>query len=264
LGISEEKGKQMENKFKVFSNEHFGDVRIKAINGEPWFVAADVCKALKISNSRDALGRLDDDEKGVVSTDTLGGKQEMSIVNETGLYSLVLGSRKPEAKEFKRWITHEVIPMIRETGGYIESGREEDFINMYFPTFSDDTKLAMVLDLHSQNEKLKDDIVRQKPLVEFANHVSDTEKLVSVGEFAKMINCDGIPIGRNKLYDWLRENKYVRENREPYQQYVDAGLLKLRETVKSNMYGSEIYPQTFITGKGQLYFTKKLKAAFVV
>lgn len=87
------------------------------LEGEPWFVAADVCRALGIGNSRDATARLDDDEKGVVSTDTLGGKQELTIVNEPGLYALVLSSRKPEAKAFKRWITHEVIPSIRKTGG---------------------------------------------------------------------------------------------------------------------------------------------------
>lgn len=103
---------------QVFNNAEFGEVRTVTQNGEPWFVAADVCKALEIANNRDALGRLDGDEKGVVSTDTLGGKQSVTIINEPGLYALVLGSRKPEAKVFKRWITHEVIPSIRKHGMY--------------------------------------------------------------------------------------------------------------------------------------------------
>ena len=102
---------------RVFNNSEYGELRTMMINGEPWFVAVDVCRALEID--RTATRRLDDDEKGVYSTHTLGGKQEMSIVNEPGLYSLVLGSRKPEAKAFKRWITHDVIPSLRKHGAYI-------------------------------------------------------------------------------------------------------------------------------------------------
>lgn len=115
------------DELQVFNNPEFGEIRALVVEGEPWFVAADVCKVLEIQNSRDALTRLDDDEKskalisneGVVSTDTPGGVQEMNIVNEYGLYTLVLGSRKKEAKVFKRWLTHEVIPTIRRTGAYI-------------------------------------------------------------------------------------------------------------------------------------------------
>lgn len=114
----------MENNMQIFQNEAFGEIRTLLIDGEPWFVAADVCKALLIVNSRDALTRIDDDEKGVVSTDTLGGRQEVTIVNEPGLYALILSSRKPEAKAFKRWITHEVIPSIRKHGAYISPNAE--------------------------------------------------------------------------------------------------------------------------------------------
>ena len=108
----------METQLQVFNSSDFGEVRTTVRDGEPWFVAADVCKALSISNHRDALGRLDEDEKGVALTDTLGGKQNLTIVNEPGLYTLVLGSRKPSAKAFKRWITHEVLPALRKTGRY--------------------------------------------------------------------------------------------------------------------------------------------------
>ena len=114
------------NEIQVFNNTQFGEVRSINRNGEPWFVAADVCRALDVGNSRQALTRLDEDEKGVISTDTPGGRQEMSIVNEPGLYTLVLGSRKPEAKAFKRWITHEVIPAIRKTGGYTIKKPEDE------------------------------------------------------------------------------------------------------------------------------------------
>lgn len=103
---------------QIFKNDQFGEIRTVEQNGEILFVASDVCKALEIKNTRDAVGRLDDDEKDVVLTDTLGGRQNLNAVNEYGLYNLVLSSRKPEAKAFKRWITHDVIPAIRKTGKY--------------------------------------------------------------------------------------------------------------------------------------------------
>lgn len=120
----------MGNELTVFQNEEFGSVRTINRNGEPWFVANDVCKALQIGNSRDAINRLDNDEKGVVITDTLGGNQKINIINEAGLYSLILTSRKPEAKEFKRWITHEVIPAIRKTGSYSVEHKKEITIDL--------------------------------------------------------------------------------------------------------------------------------------
>jgi prophage antirepressor-like protein len=106
----------------VFKFQENHQLRVVSINGEPWFIAADVCKVLDISNNRDAFSRLDDDEKGVGLIDTLGGRQKASLVNESGLYSLILGSRKPEAKPFKRWVTHEVLPAIRKTGRYVHPG----------------------------------------------------------------------------------------------------------------------------------------------
>ena len=109
----------MDNKLVTFENAAFGKIRTLTIDGEPWFVAADVCKALELGNPSMTVERLDADEKGISSIDTLGGKQRMAIINEPGLYSVILCSRKPEAKAFKRWITHEVIPAIRKYGGYM-------------------------------------------------------------------------------------------------------------------------------------------------
>ncbi|MDD3337160.1 MAG: Bro-N domain-containing protein [Eubacteriales bacterium] len=106
------------NEMQIFSNETYGEIRTMVRDSMPWFVAADVCRVLGLDNNRQALTRLDDDEKDVISNDTLGGKQQMSIINEPGLYSLVLGSRKPEARTFRRWITHEVLPAIRKYGAY--------------------------------------------------------------------------------------------------------------------------------------------------
>lgn len=111
-------------KLQIFKNEQFGEIRVIMKENEPWFVANDACRILAIANPRDALNRLDNDERDVVLTDTLGGKQELNVVNEPGLYTLVLGSRKPEAKNFKRWLTHEVIPSIRKTGTYSTDGEK--------------------------------------------------------------------------------------------------------------------------------------------
>ena len=116
--MTEEMEEKQVNEIRVFNSDQFGEVRTVTIDDEPWFVAADVCRALEIGNSRMATERLDDDEKGVSLIDTPGGQQELTIINEPGLYSLVLGSRKPEAKAFKRWITHDVIPALRKTGTY--------------------------------------------------------------------------------------------------------------------------------------------------
>ena len=123
-----ERKNQMENKIEVFQNEQFGAVRITLIDGEPWFAASDVCKALEIKNAPQALSRLEEDERftTIISNDSAAsGKSKLSFVNEAGLYSLILSSRKPEAKAFKRWVTHEVIPAIRKTGGYLSEPLSE-------------------------------------------------------------------------------------------------------------------------------------------
>lgn len=258
----------MENKMQVFSSEQFGNVRVIVRDGEPWFVAADVCKALEIGNPSQALVRLEDDEKFTTLISNEGaasGTSSMAFVNEPGLYSLVLGSRKSEAKVFKRWVTHEVLPTIRKTGGYVQAGREEEFIEMYFPAFSDETKLTMVKDLRTQvlalkadNAKQQAQLAEQQPKVEFADHVADSKTLLTVSAFAKIVQNEHIKLGRNKLMAWLRDRGYLRANNEPYQQYIKQGLFQAREVYVNGM----VHPVTFITGKGQLYLVEKLRAEF--
>ena len=185
---------------QIFKNEQFGEIRTTVQNGEPWFVAADVCKALDIENNRKATNRLDDDEKGVTSSDTLGGKQKLTIVNEAGLYSLVLGSRKPEAKAFKRWITHEVLPSIRKTGGYI-TGQEG----------LSDTELLEKAVLVAQRRIAERDkqIERMKPAQIFADAVCASEQSILVGDLAKLLRQNGIDIGQKRLFEWLRSRSYL-------------------------------------------------------
>jgi len=243
------------NDIQIF-NSDFGQVRTITRNGEPWFVAADVCAALEIVNSRDAMTRLDSDEKGVVSTDTLGGKQEVSIVNESGLYALVLGSRKPEAKAFKRWITHEVIPTIRKTGGYVAN--DELFVKTYLPN-ADEATAALFRSTLEAVRNLNAKIEADKPKVLFASAVETSHTSILVGELAKLIRQNGVEIGQNRLFDWLRNNGYImkREN-IPTQYSMERGLMEIRETTVNLPNGAVRVNKTpKITGKGQTYFINR-------
>lgn len=158
------------SELRVFENEKFGQVRTVLLEGNPWFVAADVCRALDVSNSRQALTRLDEDEKGVISNDTLGGTQQMAIVNEPGLYSLVLGSRKKEAKEFKRWLTHDVLPAIRKHGLYATEMTLERMIN------DPSTAIMMLQAIQDEREKRKQ-IEAQKKLLVAENRILAMEAM---------------------------------------------------------------------------------------
>lgn len=163
---------------RVFENPEFGEVRTVEIEGAPWFVAVDVCRALEIGNSRQALARLDDDEKGVILNDTLGGKQEMATVSEAGLYALVLSSRKPEAKTFKRWITHEVLPSIRQHGMYAM----DDLIE------NPDLAINALLALKEEREArkaLEADVEKLQPKASYYDLVLQCPDLISTTEIAK-------------------------------------------------------------------------------
>lgn len=250
----------MENNIQVFNNEEFGEVRTVMVSDEPWFVAADVCKALELSNPTVAVSRLDEDERAKFN---LGRQGEGTIVNEAGLYSLILGSRKPEAKVFKRWITHDVIPAIRKTGGYIQ-GEE---------SMSDDDLIARALvmaqkkiELREQQLKEKDaQLELQKPKVDFADHVTDSDNAIDMGTFAKYAQKQGITMGRNTLFKWLRDQGVLMDNNVPYQRYLNAGWFKVIELTYNTGSGQYTNPKTLVTGKGQValinYIRKNCKEA---
>ena len=247
------------NDLQIFESKDFGKVRTVTLNGAPCFVAADICRALDIANSRDAVKRLDDDERGVVSTDTLGGVQEMTVVNESGLYSLVLGSRKPEAKQFKRWITHEVIPTIRKTGGYVNN--DDLFVNTYLPNADDTTKAlfrSTLETIRTQNAKLEE----YKPKAIFADAVSASKSSILVRELAKILQQNGVAIGQNRLFAWLRNNGYLccygERYNMPTQRSMEMSLFEIKETTINNPDGSIRVSRTVkVTGKGQQYFINK-------
>lgn len=223
-------------------------------NGEPWFVAKDVCDILEISNPSDALKRLDDDER---SRFNLGRQGETNIVNEAGLYVLVLGSRKPEAHEFKRWVTHEVLPQIRKTGGYIPTTDADDDMTIL-------AKAVMIgqRTMEAQKQKIAEQqtrIVELEPKARFADAVAASDGTCLVGELAKMLRQNGMDIGQNRLFRLLQADGYLGKsgsNRNvPTQRAMDLGLFRIKETTVTHADGHTTVSRTpKVTGKGQRYF----------
>lgn len=223
-------------------------------NGEPWFVAKDVCDILEISNPSDALKRLDDDER---SRFNLGRQGETNIVNEAGLYVLVLGSRKPEAHEFKRWVTHEVLPQIRKTGGYIPTTDADDDMTIL-------AKAVMIgqRTMEAQKQRIAEQqtrIVELEPKARFADAVAASDGTCLVGELAKMLRQNGMDIGQNRLFRLLQADGYLGKsgsNRNvPTQRAMDLGLFRIKETTVTHADGHTTVSRTpKVTGKGQRYF----------
>ena len=250
----------MENKLMIFENEAFGKVRSLNLNGEPWFVAADVCKALELGNPSMTVERLDDDEKCISTIDTLGGKQRMAIINEPGLYSLVITSRKPEAKAFKRWITHEVIPSIRKHGAYMTPETLE--AAMLNPDYL--LKVATALKEETDKRKaLESKVQADAPKVLFADSVAASSSTVLVGELAKIMRQNGVDMGERRLFRWMRDNGYlIKRNGTDYnmptQASMEQGLFRIKETVINHSDGHTSVSKTpKVTGKGQTVFLNK-------
>ena len=244
------------NEIKIFTHEQFGQIRTINQNGEPWFVASDVCIALDLSEAHVAMRRLDDDEKDRFSTPTLGGVQEMSYVNEPGLYSLVLGSRKPEAKAFKRWITHEVIPAIRKHGMYATPETAEQILND--PDFLIKT-LETLKQERAARVQAEETNRLNAPKVLFADSVAQAENEILIGELAKLLKQNGVETGQNRLYNQLRQDGYIMKNSTiPTQRAMEAGLFRVIERTIAQPNGTtQITKTTKVTGKGQIYFVNK-------
>ena len=252
----------------IFENPEFGSIRTVELDGEPWLVGKDVAEALGYTNPRKALiDHVDDEDKGVTKCYTPGGDQDMTIINESGLYSLVLSSKLPTAKKFQRWVTSEVLPSIRRTGGYVAN--DELFIQTYLPFADESTKSLFRTTLHTIGEQNKliqqqrDKIQQDKPLVQFAEHVSESVNSIDIGTFSKLLYDENIKIGRNRLFAWMKKNGYLMWDTKPYQKYVDAGYFKVIERAFKTPYGNKMVDtKTLVTGKGQIYFTEKLRKEF--
>lgn len=249
------------NQLQQIFNYQDQEIRTVIQDGQPWFVAKDVCEILGIKNATQAVSKLDIDERSMLN---IGRQGNTNIVNEPGLYTLILGSRKPEAKQFKRWITHEVIPTIRKTGGYVAN--DDLFIQTYLPQADEQTKHFFKATLQTMKEQTKQ-IEAMKPKALFADAVETSESSVLVGELAKLLQQNNVQIGPNKLFEWLRENGYlIRKKGESYnlptQRSMDMGLFEIKKRAVNNPDGSVRTTRTpKVTGKGQVYFINKFLAS---
>lgn len=244
------------NNIMTFVNEEFGSIRSTVINGEPWLVGKDVAQILGYTAPRSAVSKkVDKEDRGVAKMATPSGVQEMTVINESGFYSLVLSSKMPKAKKFKHWVTSEVLPTIRKTGGYVDD--PDKFADYYLP-FADEATKQMFKIQHEYIRQLHSKINTDKPKVDFANQVADTTNVIDMGEMAKLANDRGIRIGRNRLFSWLRVMGILMMNNIPYQEYMDRGYFKLKESL---YYTDGVYKTrqtTYVTGKGQRYIIDRL------
>lgn len=241
----------MDNKLMTFENAAFGKIRTLTIDGEPWFVAADVCRALEIGNPSMAVERLDDDEKGISTIDTPGGKQRMTIINEPGLYSLVLSSRKPEAKAFKRWITHEVIPAIRKYGGYMTKSLLEQVLEN--PNLIYEFARRMLAE-QQKNERLRQELDRAKPKADYYDAFIHPESCTNIRATAKELK-----VPEKMFTAFLIRKRYLYRapsgSLMPYAKAADDGLFFVKDYIAVNGHQG-VY--TLVTPKGKALFLSML------
>lgn len=249
----------MENNLQVFNNSSFGEIRVSGTPDEPLFIASDVCKALEIGNPSDVLKRLDDDDHTLVSIEGASNGLPLNAVTESGLYSMVLGSRKPEAKEFKRWITHEVIPSIRKHGLYATEQTAEKILEN--PDFLIKA-LQELKETREKNNTLTAANIAMQPKALFADAVATSHTSILVGDLSKILKGNGVEVGQKRLFQWLRENGYLIKSGSsknmPTQRSMELGLMEVKEGSYINGNGDNITTKTTkITGKGQIYFVNK-------
>lgn len=241
----------MKNKLMTFESETFGKVRTLTIGGEAWFVAADVCKALELGNPSMTVERLDDDEKGISTIDTLGGKQRMTIINEPGLYSLVLSSRKPEAKAFRRWITHEVIPTIRKYGGYMTKSLLEQVLEN--PNLIYEFARRMLAE-QQKNERLRQELDRAKPKADYYDAFIHPESCTNIRATAKELK-----VPEKMFTAFLIRKRYLYRapsgSLMPYAKAADDGLFFVKDYIAVNGHQG-VY--TLVTPKGKALFLSML------
>ena len=249
----------MTNGIQLFHSDKFGDVRALSVDGEPWFVATDVAKALGYGHTPHMTRRLDEDEKGVRLVDTPGGKQQLSVISEAGLYNAILGSKVPGAKEFKRWVTHEVITSIRRHGAYATPVTIDMIIAD--PQFG----ICLLTELKEERDRsaaLEAENHELRPKALFADAVAASDGTCLVGELAKMLRQNGVQVGQNRLFAMLREDGYLGKsgcNRNvPTQRAMEMGLFRIKETAVTHSDGHVTVNRTpKVTGKGQRYFVER-------
>ena len=250
----------MENKIQIFESKEFGKLRTVEINNEPWFVGKDVAEMLGYSNPSNAVAKhVQSDDKQCIMVDIADtqngylftGKTKTAFINESGMYSLILSSKLPKAKQFKHWVTSDVLPTIHKNGMYMNQSVAQQAIDN--PT---EFLARAVLLANDQIEKLKLENSELKPKAEFYDTVASTKDLMSMGDVAKLLDMG---MGRNKLYAFLRDKGILRSNNVPYQRYVDAGYFKLVESKVDNGESTMVFTATFVKQRGIDYIRKLIK-----
>lgn len=246
----------MSNEIKIFENEEFGSVRTMEINGVPYFVGKDVAEILGYSRPDHAItAHVDDEDKLMYQIDTSGQNRNMFIINESGLYSLILSSKLPNAKKFKHWVTAEVLPAIRKTGSYSIQSKPDSY------TIEDPAARARRwAEEYEEKKALEAKIEEQKPLVEYAEHIQASKDVIDMKSMAKLASKNGIKIGRNKLFSFLRDRKILDRENIPYANYMDKEWFQVVESTYTFSNGEEkITKTTLVKPKGQLGIVRQLR-----
>ena len=261
------------NNVKIFENAEFGSIRVTELNGEAWFVGKDVADVLGYERGTKAVvDHIDEDDRLMIDGTTQSqfgielGQRGGWLINESGLYSLVLSSKLPTAKKFKRWVTSEVLPSIRKHGAYMTPEKLEEAL------LDPDTLIRLETDLKQEREKrieAQAKIETDKPKVLFADAVCASQSSILVGDLAKLLKQNGVNMGQNRLFAYLRDNGYLMKQGSsknmPTQKSMELGLFEVKESSITNPDGSiRITKTTKVTGKGQVYFVNQLKAMELV
>ena len=232
-------------------------LRTVLINDDVWFVAKDVCDILNIQNSNDTVRKvLDEDEKGIAKIYTPGGMQDMTVISESGLYTLSLRSNKDEAKPFRRWVTHDVLPSIRKHGAYITPAKMQEIMK------DPDVWIQVLQELKSEQQKVKalqEQAEIDKPKVIFAESVEASKSSILIRELAKLLRQNGCHFGQNRLFAELRERGFLIKSGSDYnmptQKSMELGLMEILERSVNRGEGEiKVCRTPKITGKGQVYF----------
>lgn len=250
----------MSNELKIFENPAFGSIRTVEIDSTPYFVGKDVAEVLGYTNTPKAIRDHVDEEDKLTEQIVLSGQgRDTILINESGLYSLILSSKLPKAKEFKHWVTSEVLPAIRQHGMYAteELLADPDLAIKAFTALKEERAKREALEATVKTQEQQ--IAQDKPKVIFADAVSTAKTSILIGDLAKLIKQNGIDIGQKRLFDWLRTNGYLIKNGSsknmPLQRYMEQGLFEVKESVVANPDGSSrVTRTTKVTGKGQQYF----------
>lgn len=250
----------MAHELQIFESQDFGSLRTIIINGVPWFHAADICKVLDLQNPTMVLKRVNDSDK---TKHSLGQGSDHNFVNESGLYAMVLMSRKPEAERFKFWVTSDVLPSIRKHGSYLTDNALDRLIEDpdTFIRLLTEYKVEKQRRLQAEQEAalLIVKVQKDEPKVLFADSVAASHQSILVGELAKFLRQNGIEIGQNRLFEYLRDNGFLIKTGEsrnmPTQRSMESGLFEIKERTFNDPSGNiHITRTTKVTGKGQIYF----------